>query len=142
MIGILRGLEYAHKQDVLHRNLTPEKILLDSESIEPKIGGFCLSLAALENKADHADFMAPELSNSQHSTHSDIYAASVIFYELLTGKRPSLPYLPPSDIVQCHEQFDQVLAKALQSNPTQRYQSAAELAEELEPLLHLSLIHI
>lgn len=90
------GLKAAHKRDILHRDLKPDNILLDSEGV-PWIVDFGIAISEDEQHerrrelAGTPPYMSPEQIMSRvdfMDARSDIWALGVIFYEVLTGKLP------------------------------------------------------
>jgi serine/threonine protein kinase len=137
--GISDGLAHAHENGVIHRDIKPANILLTAKA-EPKIGDFGLARPA---NSDHPGlimgtpgYTAPEIyEDPEHADQkTDIYAVGVILYELLTGHRPEddeeLPV--PSSVVGCDKKLDKIWAKATNHDPAQRYDSAEEMAHDLE----------
>ena len=89
-------MKYLHSLGIIHRDLKPQNILLD-DNFQPKISDFgtCfisdkeLSKIQLEDSVGTPLYMAPEIfSQEPYSYKVDVYAFSLIFYELLTGKTP------------------------------------------------------
>ncbi len=137
--AICDGLAHAHENGVIHRDIKPANILLTTKA-EPKIADFGLARPA---NSDHPGlimgtpgYTAPEIyDDPEHADQkTDIYAVGVILYELLTGHRPEddevLP--PPSTVVGCDRKLDKIWAKATAADPAQRYDSAEEMAKDLE----------
>lgn len=137
--GICDGLAHAHENGVIHRDIKPANILLTNKA-EPKIGDFGLARRA---DSDHPGlimgtpgYTAPEIyDDPEHASQkTDIYAVGVILYELLTGHRPEddeeLP--PPSTVVGCDKKLDKIWAKATARNPRDRYESAEQMAIDLQ----------
>lgn len=137
--GICDGLAHAHENGVIHRDIKPANILLTHKA-EPKIGDFGLARRA---DADHPGlimgtpgYTAPEIyDDPEHASQkTDIYAVGVILYELLTGHRPEddeeLP--PPSTVVGCDKKLDKIWARATARNPRERYDSAEQMAIDLQ----------
>ncbi|MGJ8725317.1 MAG: serine/threonine protein kinase [Roseibacillus sp.] len=133
------GLHHAHEHDILHRDVKPANILMDPHHAEPKLGDFGLAMATTEDSDDGLiygtpGYAAPEVYEGNPDARSDVYAAAVILYQLLTGQLPDNPYQHPSALANCDRRYDVLLAKALQPDPNDRHQTAAELATELEAL--------
>ncbi len=142
IIGICRGLAHAHGASIIHRDIKPANILLDPNA-KPKIGDFGLAAASDSEHSEDGPifgtpgYAAPEILSNPKAigVQSDIYAVGVILYELLTGKMPEEPASPPSSIAKCDRRFDPIFKKATRRNPALRYQSADELADDLEKII-------
>ena len=99
MMGkILKGLEHLHSMRIVHRDLKPQNILLQGET--PRLADFGLA-RVLKTTAKSAgpsgtpSYMAPETLNGQRSEKSDIWAAGVILFQLLSGQMP----FPQTDVM-------------------------------------------
>ena len=139
VIAVSRGLQHAHENDVLHRDVKPANILL-STGAKPKLGDFGLAMASSEQSPDGQiygtpGFAAPEVYQGSPDYRSDLYATAVTLYLLLTARMPGEPYQPPSQLAQCDSRYDDFLTKALQPNLANRHQTAEEFADELEAIL-------
>ena len=140
ILGICRGLEQAHKNGVIHRDIKPANILLTPEC-EPKIGDFGIARRVGNESEGLAmatpGYTAPEIIQNPDSPdqRSDIFSVGVILYELLTGSSPSPDCDPPSVLVGCDPQLDLFWRTATQTDPTQRFASAKEMADELKAWL-------
>ncbi|MCA9215995.1 MAG: protein kinase, partial [Planctomycetales bacterium] len=92
---VARTLEYAHQQNIIHRDVKPANILLDKTG-SPHIADFGLALDEDDTTGRRAqggsvDYMSPEqLRGEGHlvNRRSDIYSLGVVFYQLLTGNHP------------------------------------------------------
>ena len=141
VIGICRGLGAAHDSGIIHRDIKPANILLDA-SARPKIGDFGLASPA-DGEGDGGTiygtpgYAAPEIYTdaSAIGVPSDLFAVGVILYELLTGEMPDNPPSPPSTSSKCDTRLDPIFKKATRRNPALRYQTAHELADDLDKLL-------
>lgn len=138
VIAISRGLHHAHEQGILHRDVKPANILLDQEA-KPKLGDFGLAMAST-GESDGLiygtpGYAAPEVYAGNPDHRSDVYAAAVMLYQLLTGEMPEDPYRHPSQLVACDKRFDRLLSKALQPALADRHKDAEEFAQELENIL-------
>jgi eukaryotic-like serine/threonine-protein kinase len=90
--GILAGLEHLHARKIIHRDLKPANILLQGDS--PRLADFGIArvLKATQNSttmvAGTPLYMSPEAYQNIRTEHMDLWAAAVIFYQLLSGKMP------------------------------------------------------
>jgi len=142
IIGICRGLGHAHDAGIIHRDIKPANILLDSDA-KPKIGDFGLASASDSENAEDGPifgtpgYAAPEIFANAKAVGvpSDIFAVGVILYELLTGMMPEEPASPPSSVAKCDRRLDAIFKRATRRNPALRYQSADEMAHELQKIL-------
>jgi len=154
--AVCEALEYIHARGVIHRDLKPENIMIGPGDrvklidfgIAGKSGARRLTFGKLSNIMGTAEYIAPEQVNGKRGdARSDIYALGVILFEMLTG---TVPFSGPNPLavmnarlqnepMQLREadpalspRLENVLLRALQREPKNRYQSAAELAAELE----------
>ncbi|NTV70497.1 MAG: HDOD domain-containing protein [Azonexaceae bacterium] len=151
---ILDAVAYAHGQGIIHRDLKPSNILLDDNG-RPRVMDFGIA-ARVDASSDPDDritgtpgYMAPEyILRREISERSDIFAAGLILFEMLTGGR-AVPAegvvaimqqlstqdikLPPDAAVD--EQLSAILHKALARDPLLRFQSAAQFGEALDNYL-------
>ncbi|KAI5603148.1 hypothetical protein BDE02_01G200300 [Populus trichocarpa] len=86
-MGAARGLDYLHKNNIIHGNMRTRNIALNHD-FEPMLGDFGLST---ENPSDDIDFetgyVAPEYQeNRKLSTRTDVYAFGIVLLELITGR--------------------------------------------------------
>ena len=159
--GIADALAYAHRQGVVHRDIKPSNILFDVHGqalladfgVAKKLvdtGG--TQLTSADSIMGTPNYMAPEqASGLPVDGRSDIYALGVVLYELLTGRPPyqgatplatvlmhvSEPLPPPRSInPHISSALEQVVLKAMEKDPDQRYQTAAEMAQALRQALH------
>ena len=152
---VARAVHYAHTRGVLHRDLKPSNILLDRDG-NPHLTDFGIAKlidqeTALTQTAELLGtpcYMSPEQAEGKPlSVAADIYGLGVILYELLTGRRPFEAPRPvevlrkvieevPTAPQLINDTVDRDLAticlKCLDKNPTRRYGSALELADDLE----------
>lgn len=139
------ALEYAHSKGVVHRDIKPENILLSNEGAV-KIADFGIAkivdesiktptLTATRQVLGSLHYLAPEHMESpdQVDHRVDLYALGVVLYELLTGKLPLGRFEPASSLSeQSTPVIDEIIHKAMSRKPSERYQSAAELAEAVD----------
>ncbi len=149
---IARAVHHAHERAVLHRDLKPTNILLD-EGGQPHVADFGIARRLGERAngeapntvSGHPDYMAPEQALGEPgglTVAADVYGLGVIFYELLTRKLPDrgavyeLPVPPPSSVERrVTLDLDLICLKCLEREPLLRYESASQLAEDLERCL-------
>ena len=142
VIQIVEGLLYAHKRTV-HRDIKPENIIITPEGLV-KITDFGIAKAidptrftSSSTSLGTAYYMAPEQTkaSAEVDPRADIYSVGVIIYELLTGAIPMGSFESPHSInPQIPEEMDAIIVRALKPIPEERYQSIAELKEELEEI--------
>lgn len=138
---ILDGLECMHNQKIAHGDLKPDNILISGTDI--KITDFGTSkliedifIKTIDGAGTYA-YIAPEVINSQKRyLNSDIYSLGAILYQLLTGKTPhetfiqvlnNFPYPRPRELNDnVTEGMEQVILKALDRDPLNRYQNVRE----------------
>jgi serine/threonine-protein kinase len=160
--GALHGLHAAHEVKdehgqplhIVHRDVSPQNILIGTDGV-PRVLDFGVAKAAgrLQTTREgqikgKISYMAPEqLHGGNVTRQTDIYAAAVVLWETLTGRRlfegdneamvlvkalegrvpltsQMIPGLSPG--------FDQVIARGMSRDPAQRFQSAREMAIALE----------
>jgi serine/threonine-protein kinase len=151
MLQILRGLAYAHKKGVTHRDVKPANVLIDPGDCV-KVTDFGIAridqstLTASGSVIGTPSYMSPEqLRGDPVDGRSDIFSAGIVLYQILTGVRPfqgssaeimqkilNAEPVPPSVIVPAlGVAVDGVLARALAREPARRYATAGEFAAEL-----------
>ncbi len=149
---IASGLAYAAARGITHRDIKPGNILLDSEH-RVKIADFGIAKVSMSKMTQTGmimgtpSYMSPEQAMGQElDGRSDLFSLGVIFYELLTGERPftgtnptTIIYkilhedpVPPKALnVTLHPGLDYIVRKMLSKDPGQRYQSCAELTQDI-----------
>jgi eukaryotic-like serine/threonine-protein kinase len=157
-IRVLDALEYIHEQGIVHRDLKPENIMVDANDnvklidfgIAGDSGARRLTYANFTATLGTADYISPEqVKGKRGDGRSDIYSMGVILYEMLTGRLPfsgSSPMqimndrllnypLPPSNAdPSISPQLQEVLYRALERDPQNRYAHAREFAHDLQHL--------
>jgi eukaryotic-like serine/threonine-protein kinase len=158
---VARALEYAHEEKLIHRDIKPGNILLTSKG-QPMVADFGIAkildaeggstLTGTNVAIGTPEYMAPEQWLNQISPQTDIYALGIVFYELVTGRKPytadtpaavflkqSTDPLPrPRDfVVDLPEEVEKVLFKALARKLENRYADMGLFASALEGLAFL-----
>jgi serine/threonine-protein kinase len=157
-LGILNALDYIHKNGVVHRDLKPENIMLGPHDeiklidfgIASQAGAKRLTYAGFTQALGSPDYISPEqVKGKRGDARSDLYAVGVMLYEMLSGKTPfSGPSplavmndrlinhpLPPREAEpSISPQLQEVLYRALEREPKNRYPSAHSFANDLEHL--------
>ncbi|NUP50181.1 MAG: serine/threonine protein kinase, partial [Catenulispora sp.] len=142
--GSLLGLAAAHARGVVHRDYKPENVLVD-EAGESKLADFGVAAPAGRDVPGHGTpaYMAPEQWNGMRATPAtDMYAASVVFFETLAGRRPfsadTMAGLrlaheaAPVPVEQVPEPVRPLLVLGLSKDPGQRYQDVPTFLAHLE----------
>jgi WD40 repeat protein len=155
------AIHYAHRQGFLHRDLKPSNILID-EANQPRITDFGLAkrmdsdsgLTITGAVLGTPSYMSPEQAagkSDQVGPASEVYSLGAILYELLTG-RPPLQAATPLDTVllvlnsepvsprllapKLNRDLETICLKCLEKERRRRYQSAQELADDLDRYLN------
>ena len=159
MRDVLSGVAAAHERGIIHCDLKPANIMI-TRSGEAKVADFGLALLA-DSQRENSDqltgtpqYMAPEyIETHEHKTVSDVFSLGLIFYELFTGHKAvdgedvyqllnaiaNQPIRPPSSKNKnIDETLDTLIMKALQKDPQNRYQNAAEMLQAFEDALAIS----
>ncbi|KAM3100084.1 methylation-associated defense system protein kinase MAD6 [Phormidesmis sp. 146-12] len=154
---ILIALNYAHKHGVIHRNITPDSFLITTQK-QILLTGF--DYARIQNHGSsiaddivdaldaYTVYQAPECHHdpAKATVVSDLFAAGLVFYELLTGKRAFdhaqqmvdsqavFLNLPSKLNAEVSTAIDSWLQKFCKIKPSDRYESAREALDELIPI--------
>lgn len=149
MRATCRGLAHAHQHGVVHRSLTPRDVLVSPDLSVVKVNDFgrinlltsmtgTLNTGAISLGAFH--YLAPEQVEARPGVdtvdhRADLYAAGVIFHEMLTGRAPGGKFALPSQLsAELSPEVDVVVMKCLAREPGQRYATAIDLLNDLARL--------
>ncbi len=148
---ICEALQYAHEHGIVHRDIKPENLLMDKTG-RVKIADF--GIAKMVGRAETESpggvtegprstliagtphYMAPEQrsADARADHRADIYSLGVVLYELLTGELPAAQLPPLSQRGTMDARLDEIVARALQQSPENRYQTIAEMRTHLATL--------
>ena len=155
-LGICDALAYIHSKGIVHRDLKPENIMVDDQDnirlidfgIAGKEGARRLTFAKLSQVMGTPEYISPEqVKGKRGDARSDIYALGVMLYEMLTGKAPFQgpnPFaimndrllnnpVPPREIEPTiTPQLQEIIYRALERDPKNRYSKATEFAHDLQ----------
>jgi eukaryotic-like serine/threonine-protein kinase len=155
-LEILDALDTMHKHGVVHRDLKPENIMVDAEDriklidfgIAMKEDARRITFVDISSTLGTPDYIAPEQVKGQRGDQrSDIYSLGVMLYEMLVGEPP---FCGPNPLAVMNErllndvepvrerraevspELEEILKRALEREPRNRYQTASEMEWELE----------
>jgi len=152
---ICDALQYAHDVGVVHRDIKPENILLDKQG-RVKVADFGLAkligisemdmptapstapyLTEVGQVMGTPQYMAPEqIAHPSDVDHrADIYSLGIVFYQMLTGELPGKVLEPPSKKAEVDIRLDEVVRRALEMKPEDRYQQASEVKMSVETII-------
>lgn len=150
---LARGIEYLHRQNLIHRDICPRNVLVSGEG-KVKLIDFGLAVPNTPefrrpgNRTGTANYMAPELIRRQTTDQRiDVFSYSVTAYETLTGTLPweateslqaAMQHInePPVDLREARPDLDakfaEIVMKGIARNPGERWPTMTALREALE----------
>jgi serine/threonine protein kinase len=155
-LGICDALDYIHTHGVVHRDLKPENIMVDAGDhiklidfgIAGQAGARRLTFAKLSQVMGTPDYISPEqVKGKRGDARSDLYTLGVMLYEMLTGKVPFRgpnPFaimndrllnnpIPPRELnPQISPELQEIIYRAIERDPKNRYAKAREFAHDLQ----------
>jgi serine/threonine protein kinase len=154
-VGICEALEHVHAHGVVHRDLKPENIMVSEDDaihlidfgIAGSVGARRLTFARFSQSMGTPDYISPEqVRGKRGDARSDLYAMGVMLYEMLTGVVPfsgANPFavmndrllnepVPPSELeASVTPQLQEIVYRAMEREPKNRYARAREMAHDL-----------
>jgi eukaryotic-like serine/threonine-protein kinase len=152
-LQILRAAGYAHKRGIVHRDIKPHNVLIDTEG-RVRVTDFGIARAGVSDMTETgsvmgtAQYLSPEQAQGRPvDARSDLYSTGIVLYELLTGRVPfdaespvsvalmqvSEPPVPPMEVnPEVPPALDAVTLRAMEKDPGRRYQDADEFIAALE----------
>lgn len=158
-IGILQGLEYAHRNGIVHRDIKPANVMLTRNGqvkvmdfgIARAMGDSGMTMTQTAAVIGTAQYLSPEQAKGEQvDARSDLYSTGCLLYELLTVRPPFVgdspvavayqhvreePQAPSVFDPEITSEMDAIVLKALTKDPNYRYQSADEMRVDIEACL-------
>lgn len=164
-VQILRALQHAHDKGIVHRDIKPQNIMLLPDGTI-KVTDFGIArfsrqdiraTSATDKAIGSVHYISPEQARGEITDEkADIYSVGVMLYEMLTGRLPfeadnavsvaimqlqSEPKMPRDINPSIPEGLEEITIKAMQKDPSKRYQSAAEMLQDIEEFKRNPSIH-
>ncbi len=156
IIQILRALGHAHDRGIIHRDIKPQNIMMFEDGtikvMDFGIARFTyeLGITATAQTIGSVHYISPEQACGKMTDGaSDIYSVGILLYEMLTGTKPfdeenpltvalmqmnDLPQMPRSINPDISEGMQEIILRAIEKDPADRYRSAREMIRDIEQL--------
>ncbi len=154
VVQILRALQHAHNRGIVHRDIKPQNIMLLTDGTI-KVMDFGIAKFAREESRTATDqaigtvhYISPEQARGDVTdAKSDIYSVGVMFYEMLTGRKPfdtdnpvsiavmhmqNVPVRPRDINPNIPSGLEEIIMHAMEKDSARRYQSATEMIRDIE----------
>ncbi|MGL5379788.1 Stk1 family PASTA domain-containing Ser/Thr kinase [Clostridium sp.] len=155
-LQVAKALECAHKNNIIHRDIKPQNILV-TESGEIKVTDFGIAKSADSSTITNttsiigsAHYLSPEQAKGTYiDCRADIYSFGIVLYEMVTGRLPfegdspvtiALKHLqetpkPPKELnLSLPDSLNKLILKCVEKEPIKRYQSAKEIILDLQKI--------
>ncbi len=157
-IQIARGLEQAHKNSIIHRDVKPHNIIMTADGVL-KVTDFGIARANVQSTVTCEDsaigsvhYISPEQARGGYTDErSDIYSLGVVLYEMLTGKVPfdsdrpvtvaimhlqEKPIMPRELNLSIPRPLESIVMKAMSKEVSARYKNVSEMIADLQDVLN------
>ncbi|KAJ8684104.1 hypothetical protein QAD02_019896 [Eretmocerus hayati] len=147
VVQALRGLDYIHRMNVVHHDINPKNIFISKKLDELSIQLGDFGLACFPMRISHSQefgtacYIAPEQTNRECNSKSDLYSLGIVLFELLYPMQSDMERSMeieglkrghvPEQIRQIHPEWVQILTSLVRQNPSER-PSARELLDKFE----------